>query len=63
MDSKDEPEVSMELLESFVEKLESRSELAPFSPRERESLEQLAVAVMSGGEIPISAELLEGFSL
>jgi hypothetical protein len=61
--SKDEPGVSMELLESFLEKLESRSEPTPFSPRERQSLEQLAVAVMSGGEITISKELLEGFSV
>jgi hypothetical protein len=53
----------MELLESFLEKLESRSEPTPFSPRERQSLEQLAVAVMSGGEIAIAKELLEGFSV
>lgn len=63
MDSKDEPGVSMELLESFLEKLESRSEPTPFSPHERQNLEQLAVAVMSGGEITISKELLEGFSV
>jgi hypothetical protein len=63
VDAKDEPGVSMELLESFLEKLESRSELTPFSPRERESLEQLAAAVLSGGEIPVSAEFLEDFSL
>lgn len=58
-----EPALSMELLESFLEKLESRTELTPFSPRERQSLEQLAVAVMSGGTITISKDLLEGFSV
>ena len=52
--------VSRELLGSLLENLEKRDDPTPLSPHERESLEQLAVAVMSGDdEIVISAELLE----
>jgi hypothetical protein len=53
--------VSRELLGSLLENLEARAEHAPLSPREREGLEQLAVAVMASGEdeIAICGDLLE----
>ena len=52
--------VSRELLGSLLENLEKRDDPTPLSPHERESLEQLAVAVMSeDDEIAISRELLE----
>ena len=54
--------VSRELLDSFLENLETRAAHTPLSPREREALEQLAVAVMASGEdeeIAISGNLLE----
>jgi hypothetical protein len=54
--------VSRELLGSLVENLETRAAHTPLSPREREGLEQLAVAVMASGEdeeIAISGNLLE----
>jgi hypothetical protein len=50
--------VSRERLGSLLENLEMRVELAPLSPRERESLEQLAVEVMSEEDkIAIPGEL------
>jgi hypothetical protein len=52
--------VSRELLGSLLENLEKRDDPTPLSPHERESLEELAVAVMSGDEeIAISRQLLE----
>jgi hypothetical protein len=54
--------VSRELLGSLLESLETRAAHTPLSPREREGLEQLAVAVMASGEdeeIAISGDLLE----
>ena len=52
--------VSRELLGALVENLEKRDDPTPLSPHERESLQQLAVAVMSeDDEIAISRELLE----
>ena len=52
--------VSRELLGALLENLEKRDDPTPLSPHERESLEQLAVAVMSeDDEIAISRELLE----
>ncbi len=54
--------VSRELLGSLLESLETRTAHTPLSPREREGLEQLAVAVMASGEdeeIAISGDLLE----
>ena len=54
--------VSRELLGSLLESLETRTAHTPLSPREREGLEQLAVAVMASGEdeeIEISRDLLE----
>ncbi len=52
--------ISKELLGSLLDNLETRDDLTPLSPRERESLEQLAVAVMSEeDEIAIPRELLE----
>jgi len=52
--------VSMELLESLLENLETRDDPTPLSPREREVLEQLAVAVMAEeNEIAIPGDLLE----
>ena len=52
--------VSRELLGSLLENLEKRDDSTPLSPHERESLEQLAVAVISEDEeIAISRELLE----
>ena len=54
--------VSRELLGSLLESLETRAAHTPLSPREREGLEQLAVAVMASGEdeeIEISRDLLE----
>ena len=54
--------VSRELLGSLLENLETRADHAPLSPREREGLEQLAVAVMASGEdeeIAICGDLLE----
>ena len=53
---------SRELLDSLLENLETRAAHSPLSPREREGLEQLAVAVMASGEdeeIAISRDLLE----
>jgi hypothetical protein len=52
--------VSRELLGALLENLEKRDDPTPLSPHERESLQQLAVAVMSeDDEIAISRELLE----
>jgi hypothetical protein len=53
--------VSRELLGSLLESLETRATHTPLSPRQREGLEQLAVAVMASGEdeIAISGDLLE----
>jgi hypothetical protein len=52
--------VSRELLGSLLENLEKRDDPTTLSPHERESLEELAVAVMSEDEeIAISRELLE----
>ena len=53
--------VSRELLGSLLENLETRAAHTPLSPREREGLEQLAVAVMASGEdeIAICGDLLE----
>ncbi len=54
--------VSRELLGSLLESLETRAAHTPLSPREREGLEQLAVAVMASEEdeeIAISGDLLE----
>ena len=53
--------VSRELLGSLLENLETRAAHTPLSPREREGLEQLAVAVMASGEdeIAISGDLLD----
>jgi hypothetical protein len=52
--------VSRELLGSLLENLEKRDDPTPLSPHERESLEELAVAVLSEDEeIAISRELLE----
>ena len=52
--------VSRDLLGSLLENLEKRDDPTPLSLHERESLEQLAVAVMSEDEeIAISRELLE----
>ena len=53
--------VSRGLLNSFLENLEARAAHPPLSPREREGLEQLAVAVMASGEdeIAICGDLLE----
>jgi hypothetical protein len=53
--------VSGELLNHLLENLETRAAHTPLSPREREGLEQLAVAVMASGEdeIVIPGDLLE----
>ena len=53
--------VSRELLGSLLENLETRAAHTSLSPREREGLEQLAVAVMASGEdqVAISGDLLE----
>ena len=53
--------VSKELLGSLLENLETRAAHTLLSPREREGLEQLAVAVMASGEdeIAICGDLLE----
>jgi hypothetical protein len=52
--------VSREPLGSLLENLEKRDDPTPLSPHERESLEELAVAVISEDEeIAISRELLE----
>jgi hypothetical protein len=53
--------VSRELLGSLLENLETKAAHTLLSPREREGLEQLAVAVMASGEdeIAISGDLLE----
>ena len=53
--------VSRGLLVSLLEKVEARAVHTPLSPRERDGLEQLAVAVMASGEdeIAISGDLLE----
>ena len=52
--------VSRELLGALLENLEKRDDPTPLSPHERESLKELAVAVMSkDDEIAISRELLE----
>jgi hypothetical protein len=53
--------VSRELLGSLLENLEAWAAHTPLSPREREGLEQLAVAVMASGEdeIAICGDLLE----
>jgi hypothetical protein len=52
--------VSRELLGALLDNLEKRDDPTPLSPHERESLQQLAVAVMSeDDEIAICRELLE----
>ena len=52
--------VSRELLGSLLEKVEARAAHITLSAREREGLEQLAVAVMvEEDEIAISRDLLE----
>ena len=52
--------VSRDLLGSLLENLEKRDDPTPLSPHERESLEELAVAVISEDEeIAISRQLLE----
>ena len=52
--------ISRKLLGSLLENLEKRDDPTPLSPHERESLEELAVAVISEDEeIAISRELLE----
>jgi hypothetical protein len=52
--------VSRDLLGSLLENLEKRDDPTPLSPYERESLQELAVAVMSEDEeIAISRQLLE----
>ena len=52
--------VSRELLSSLLENLETRNDRTPLSAYERESLEQLAVAVMSEEEeIAIPENLLD----
>ena len=52
--------VSREPLGSLLENLEKRDDPTPLSPHERESLEELAVAVLSADEeIAISRQLLE----
>ena len=52
--------VSRELLGSLLKNLETRENPTPFSPYERDSLEQLAVAVMSEeAEIPIFGGLVD----
>jgi len=51
--------VSRGLLASLLESLETRADSIPLSPHQRESLEQLAMAVLSGEEITISKEILE----
>jgi hypothetical protein len=52
--------VSRELLGALLDNLEKRGDPTPLSPHERESLQQLAVTVMSeDDEIAISRELLE----
>jgi len=54
-----EIKVSRELLASLLESLETGADSIPLSPHQRESLEQLAMAVLSGEEITISKEILE----
>jgi hypothetical protein len=51
--------VSRELLASLLENLETQVDHNPLSPHQRESLVQLAMAVLSGEQIVISRELLE----
>jgi hypothetical protein len=51
--------VSRELLTTLLENLETRAVPTPLSPYERESLEQLAGAVLAGEETAISREILE----
>jgi hypothetical protein len=52
--------VSRELLGSLLKNLETREDPTPFSPYERESLEQLVVALLSGEEeIPIFGDLVD----
>jgi len=51
--------VSRELLGSLLDNLLTRDDPTSLSPHERESLEQLAAAVMSEDEIAISEDLLE----
>ena len=52
--------VSRDLLGSLLENLEKRDDPTPLSPHERESLEELAVEVISKDEeIAISRQLLE----
>ena len=52
--------VSRELLNSLLENLEARAAHTPLSPRERDGLEQLAVAVIAQeDEIAISGDLIE----
>ena len=53
--------VSRELLGSLLDNLETRTAHTSLSPREREGLEQLAVAVMASGEdqVAISGDLLD----
>ena len=52
--------VSRELLDSLLENLEAQADHTPLSPRERKTLEQLAVAVMAKeDQIAIPGDLLE----
>ena len=52
--------VSRKLLVSLLEKVEARAAHTPLSPRERDGLEQLAVAVIAGeDELAISGDLVE----
>jgi hypothetical protein len=50
--------VSKDLLSALLENLETRIDRTPLSAYERESLEQLAVAAMSGNDIAIPEDLL-----
>jgi hypothetical protein len=52
-------EVSRRLLASILDNLETQADLTPLSSHEREILERLAVAVLSGEETAISRETLE----
>jgi hypothetical protein len=51
--------VSRKLLGSLLENVEARAAHTHLSPREREALEQLAVAVIAEEEPAISRDLLE----
>jgi hypothetical protein len=51
--------VSKELLATLLENLEKRIDRTPLSAYERECLEQLAVAAMSGNDIAMPGDLLD----